>query len=48
MKKLAVETLVPALVGVGLSGYVVYRCARGAWRAMQRVFVEFVSGTVGA
>ncbi len=44
MKKLAVETVVPALVGVGLAGYVLFRCARGAARIAHQVFVEFVSG----
>lgn len=44
VKKLAIETVVPALVGVGLCGYVLFRVARGAARVAHEVFVEFVSG----
>jgi len=44
MKKLTIETIVPAIVGVGLAGYVLFRCARGAARIAHRLFVEFVSG----
>jgi hypothetical protein len=35
MKKLAIETIVPALVGVGLIGYVLFRVARGAFRSFR-------------
>lgn len=44
VKKLAIETVVPALVGIGLGGYVLFRCARGAWRMLVQAYVEFVSG----
>lgn len=43
-ERFTIETFVPAVVGVGLAGYVLFRCARGAWRIVQRAFVEFVSG----
>ena len=32
--RLVVESIVPALVGLGLAGYVLFRCVRGAWRAI--------------
>jgi hypothetical protein len=47
MKRFAIqsgEALVLAAVGVGLGGYIVFRCARGAWHVARQVFVEFVSG----
>ncbi len=44
VKKLAIETVVPALVGLALCGYIAFRCGRGAWRALQQAFIDFVSG----
>lgn|GEM_PF-4030472 len=44
VERFAIETVVPAIVGIGLVGYVLFRCARGAWRVARQVFVEFVSG----
>jgi hypothetical protein len=39
-----VETVVPACVGVGIFGYMVYRCAGAVLHAARQAFVEFVSG----
>ena len=44
VERLAIETVVPAAVGVGLVGYVLYRLARGAARIAYQAFVDFVSG----
>ena len=44
MKRLAIETVVPAIVGVGLCGYMAFRIARAVWRGVQQAFMEFVSG----
>jgi hypothetical protein len=44
VKTLTIETVVPALVGLGLTGYVLFRVARGAAKIAHQVFVDFVSG----
>lgn len=44
LERLTIETVVPALVGLGLGGYVLFRCARGAWRVARQAFIDFVSG----
>ena len=44
MRRVAIETVIPVLVGVGLCGYAAFRVARAVWRGMQQAFVEFVSG----
>jgi hypothetical protein len=44
VERFAIETVVPALVGVGFVAYVVFRCARGAARIAHQAFVDFVSG----
>lgn len=47
MKKFAIqsgEAVVLSLVGLGLGGYILFRCARGAWRVLAQAYVEFVSG----
>lgn len=38
------ECVVLAASGVGLTGYVAFRCARGAARILRQALIEFVSG----
>jgi hypothetical protein len=44
VERFTIETVVPALVGIGLACYVLFRCARGAARVAHQVFIDFVSG----
>lgn len=42
MRTLAIETIVPLCVGVGLLGYMAFRVARGAAHVARHRFRDFV------